>query len=124
MGSFLSLFGPPEADDPNDNNDSLYNSERDTEFASLDSFLLNKKNDINNITANNNNTTTIDSVSSTQRVHCLSDQHKIIIDFDQGMLPPEPQLGNIDETKANQFVQAVLRASSHTDQVASARRSR
>lgn len=76
MESFLSLFDPSEMDDLTDTDSTPYISESDSSSDNL-TPTIHINNNHNNYTNNNNN-------------------NKIIIDFDQGILPPEPQLGNIE----------------------------
>lgn len=77
MESFLSLFDPSEMDDLTDTDSTPYTSESDS--SCTDNLTI-----INNNYSNNND------------IGNSGNNHKIIIDFDQGILPPEPQLGNIE----------------------------
>ncbi|XP_037956926.1 GTP-binding protein 2 [Teleopsis dalmanni] len=70
MDSFLSLFDPNQPDDGFDEEQDLQNG---------------------NLTASSNSQSGSGSEGE-QDVHC----NKIVIDFDQEQLPPEPQLGNIE----------------------------
>uniref|UniRef100_A0A1B0G7J8 Tr-type G domain-containing protein n=1 Tax=Glossina morsitans morsitans TaxID=37546 RepID=A0A1B0G7J8_GLOMM len=74
MDSFLSLFDPSQPDDGFDEESDIRNS---------------NSNSSDSITQSSNQNSSSESELDGQN-------NKIIIDFDQGVLPPEPQLGNIE----------------------------
>lgn len=77
MESFLSLFGP---DDPTENT-----SDTEIEYDSN-----------NSMGSKNCNGNSQQQLHSQNNSNNNNEDNKIVIDFDQGMLPPEPQLGNVE----------------------------
>lgn len=78
MESFLSLFDPNQPDDGFDEEHELNGNSSGSSEYEVDGNV----NESNNSSNNNNTTSNVKS--------------NLIFDFEQGVLPPEPQLGNVE----------------------------
>lgn len=95
MYSFLNLFDPTQSDDGFEDEDlqngNIIDSANSSNSSSNSSISCSSECDLDN--QNQNNQTNKTQSQSTTKA---SNKTKIVIDFEQGMLPPEPQLGNIE----------------------------
>lgn len=112
MDAFLSLFDPKQQDDLFDEESDICNGNAGAEprrCVKSRSRRGNRNHVSTGGSRNCNSCSSLSSTSSTSSSTSISSQSsctssplsnsnndKIIIDFDQGILPPEPQLGNIE----------------------------
>ncbi|KAH8417791.1 hypothetical protein KR222_005977 [Zaprionus bogoriensis] len=86
MESFLSLFDPNQPDDGFDEEQELNGTSSGSSEFEVDA---NANNNSNNSNSSNNNSSSNNNGNS-------SAKGNLIFDFEQGALPPEPQLGNVE----------------------------
>lgn len=86
MESFLSLFDPNQPDDGFDEEQELNGTSSGSSEYEIDANANESNNSSNNMTNNNSNSNSNNS----------NTKNNLIFDFEQGALPPEPQLGNVE----------------------------
>lgn len=84
MESFLSLFDPNQPDDGFDEEQELNGTSSGSSEYEIDANANESNNSSNNMTNNNSNSNNSNT------------KNNLIFDFEQGALPPEPQLGNVE----------------------------